>query len=145
MTKYFEVTQGGIYYGKKLVTSGSASPGHLMALGTGGSVISQCGASGCPFGMLVGSRFVYAPTSTDYATGETAAVVLGDFMCLISAEYFSTGSIPTSVNTPLYAAAGGVLATSGTTQVGQFIRSKAVTLPGGSQSVALCRINLAAA
>jgi len=129
MTKYFEVTQGGIYYGKKLVTSGSASPGHLMALSTGGSVISQCAT----------------PTSTDYPTGETAAVVMGDFLCLISSEYFYTGSIPSSPNTPLYAYTGGLLHTSGTTQVGQFISSKAVTLPGGSQNVALCRINLAAA
>jgi len=145
MTKYFEVTLGGTYYGKKLVTSGSASPGHLMALGTGGSIIAQCGATGCPFGMLTGSRFVYTPTSTDYADGETAVVVTGDFYCLISSEYFSTGSIPTTVNTPLYAATGGLLATSGTNKVGQFMRSKSVELPGGSQSVAECRINLAAA
>jgi len=144
MTKYFEVTQGGEYYGKKLVTSGSASPGHLMALSTGGSVIAQCGASGCPFGMLVGNRFVYTPTSTDYATGETAAVVTGDFYIMISSEYFSTGSIPSTVNTPLYAAAGGLLATSGTTKVGRFIRSKSVQLAAGSQSVALCYMSLAA-
>jgi hypothetical protein len=146
VAKYFEKLAGGILYGKELVTSGSCSPGHVMALSTGGSVVAQCGTSGCPFGMEFGTRFIYTPTSMDSATGEKLAVVQGDFLILISGEFFDTGSIPSSPNTPLYVYTGGLLKTSGTTKIGQFIKSVSVTQPGGSsQSVAMCRMNIAAA
>jgi hypothetical protein len=73
--------------------------------------------------------------------------VTGNYLALISADFFSSGSLPGTSPTTLYTEADGKIGTSngGATKIGEYMRTEAVMQPiggtGASQNLALCRFN----
>lgn len=151
MTKRFYVhnPKNAIYFGKNLKASGSTiEPGIVVTLESSGSQVTLCGSAEAPLGLAFGERHgVYTPTSRIFADGEALVVVNNSFMASLSAEFFSSGSIPTTSPTTLYTAASGLIGTSSssTTKIGEYIRTETLNQPlggtGSSQSLALCRFN----
>lgn len=154
MTKRFEVlTQSGHYrYGKDLVTNGATiEPGMLVKLDTGGSTVSLCGSTETPFGFAYGERVgVYRPTTRVFADAEKLVVVKGRGLALISADFFTTGSLPGTVNSVLYTTTGGLMTTTqgSETKVGRYLYSVTLTTPtggtGSSESLALIEFDIPA-
>ena len=145
---YFQVltTDSGYKFGKNL-TAGSPNirPGHVVELMVGGAAVRLCPVSGSPFGQAYGGRELqYAPQTEVFTQGEYLAVAQGSFLELISAFFWDTGIIPTNLqtNAPIYTAANGLLTLTATgTQIGRFVRQKAVTQVGGQVAIALCRMS----
>ncbi len=151
MTKRFFVNtpQSGIRFGKNLRTNGTTiEPGLVVKLDTSGSTASLCASDEAPLGIAYGERHeVYTPTTRVFANAEKLVVVTGNYLALISADFFSSGSLPTTSPTTLYTAADGKIGTSSssTTKIGEYMRTEAVMQPiggtGTSQNLALCRFN----
>jgi hypothetical protein len=141
---------GNILFGKALFANGTTiQPGLLCALDSGGSTVSLCGSQGTPFGFAYGQRYgVYNPTTSIFANGEALTVVKGRGMALMSTDFFSSGSFPSSNATALYTAANGLLGETSTneTQVATYIRTESLTEPvagvGTSQSLALVEFDI---
>lgn len=137
MTKRFQViSQYGHYrFGKNIKANGSTiEPGYVVKLDTGGSTASLCGSGETPEGFAFGERFEpYRPTSSVFADGEALTIVKARGLALISADFFTSGSLPTTVNTALYTAAGGTLGTSsgGETKIAKYIRNETLTVQTG--------------
>jgi len=151
MTKRFFVNtpQSGIRFGKNLRTNGSTiEPGLVVKLDSSGSTASLCAKAESPLGIAYGERHeVYTPTTRVFATGEKLVVVTGNYLALISADFFSSGSLPSTSPTMLYTEADGTIGISaaGATKIGEYLRTEAVMQPiggtGTSQDLALCRFN----
>ena len=152
MTKRFFVNtpQSGIRFGKNLRTSeASIEPGLVVKLDSSGSTASLCAKAEAPLGIAYGERHeVYTPQSRVFASGEKLVVVTGNYLALISADFFSSGSLPGTSPTTLYTEAGGKIGTSdagSATKIGEYMRTEAVMQPiggtGTSQNLALCRFN----
>src|SRR3989304_8821018 len=79
----------------------------------GGLPVTLATAAGSkPFGFAYGLRtpHVYAPTSATYASGEAVNVVIGHGLAAVSADFFTSGSLPTeAAYRALYSGAGGKL------------------------------------
>jgi hypothetical protein len=159
MASFFQVQSqrgGETRYAMNLTTSvATIRPGLMVRMDAAGRTVSLQGATGSrPLGMAYGSRFMtYAPTSKTFASGEQLAVIGGHFFATLSADFFTSGSLPTEdvpgPMTPLYAGANGTLAVTGTIRVGRLIDTVSYTLPqdgtGLSQNAALCEFNFDAA
>lgn len=108
--------KGHIKSGKQLKTSVSGiEQGLLVKLDSTGSSVSLATAGVHVEGIAFGLRYrVYAPTTQVFASGEPLAVVFGNGELLLSADFFSTGSLPT-LPSDVYVATGstGKWATSG--------------------------------
>lgn len=151
MTKRFFVTDRGgrTVFGKNIFTGeASIEPGHVVELESSGSTVILCDSEQTPLGIAFGERHgVYSPTSRVFASGEALSVLYGNFTALVSAEFFSSGSIPTTSPTLLYTADGGLYGTSSTdeTKIGSYMRTETLNLPeggtGSTQSLALVRFN----
>lgn len=137
---------GANVYGQDLTTSvATVEPGLLVVLSADGSTVSLAAATGSkPFGFAYGDRsLVYAPTTKTFASGEAVSVLTGHGMVLMSADFFSTGSLPAEAagGHNIFAAADGKIAITGTNQIGRMIDQKTMTNPvdgtGSSISVAL--------
>lgn len=142
---------GAVYDGNTFTTSvATIEPGLLVLKDAGASTVGLAAASGsAPTGIAYGDRgLIYAPTSRLFGTGEPLVVVSGHFMAEMSADYFSSGSVPTdqAAQNALYAGANGLLATTGTFKVGRLAQIKAVIdMTGGtgsSQNHAIVEFNL---
>ncbi len=136
--KVFQIVDdnGAVYDGNDLTTSvATIEPGLLVVKDVGANTVSLAAASGsAPYGAAFGSRdLVYAPTSRLFATGEAVVVVTGVFNALVSADFFTSGSIPadTAGGRTLYAAASGKIDWTGTNKIGRLVSQKAVTDPTG--------------
>ena len=159
MASFFQLQSdrgGEVRYGKNLTTSvATIRPGLLVTMDAGNRTVSLQGASGSrPLGAAWGSRYMtYAPTSKTFASGEQLSVLTGHFFATVSADFFTSGSLPTEGIpgdlSPLYAGANGTLALTGTIRVGRLIDTVSYTLPQGgtgvSQNAALCEFNFDAA
>jgi len=126
--KVFQIldSAGATYNGNNITTSvATIEPGLLVKKDAGASTVSLAGASGSsPYGFAFGTRdLVYMPTSRLFASGEALVVVSGHGIALLSADYFTSGSIPTDQATSLdlYAAANGKMDITGTYKVGRLI------------------------
>ena len=133
---------GGTVYGHELTANGSSiEPGLLVILDSGGRTVSLAAASGsAPLGFAYGDRdLVYAPTSKVYANGEALNALTGHGFVEVSAEFFSTGSLPGEVTgqTGVYAGANGKLAMTGTLKVGRLIDTKSFTNATGGTGEAV--------
>ena len=123
---------GADVYGHSLVTAGgvtTAEPGLLAVLDFAGNTASLAGASGSkPFGFFYGTRdLVYAPTTKIYAAGEAINVLTGHGFVEVSADFFSSGSLPTeaAAQRNVYAAASGKMTLdTGTNAIGRLIDIK---------------------
>jgi hypothetical protein len=148
---------GGTAYGHELTMNGAAGkPGLLVIQDTGsntvGSTVSLAGSTGSqPFGFLYGMRdLLYAPVTETYATGEAVTVLTGHGFAEFSADFFSTGSLPTELagGHVIYAGASGTLALTGTLAIGRLIDINSYTAPsagtGTSTSVALIEFDFKA-
>ena len=125
---------GANVYGQDLTTNGAAiEPGLLVVLSADGATLSLAAATGSkPFGFAYGDRsIVYAPTTKTFADGEVVSVLTGHGMVMVSADFFSTGSLPAEAagGHNVYAAANGLLAITGTNQIGRIIDQKTLTDP----------------
>lgn len=136
--KVFQIltTAGALFNGNDLKANGAdIEPGLLVKLDDSGNTVSLAGASGsAPYGVAYGTRdMVYAPTTNTFADGEDLVVVSGHFNALVSADFFSSGSIPSELTglDSLYAAANGKLDWAGTNKVGRFLDRKETTDPTG--------------
>lgn len=151
MTKrfYVQTPRNAIHFGKNLKASGSTiEPGMVVTLESSGSQVTLCGSAEAPLGLAFGERHgVYNPTTRIFADGEALVVATNSFMALLSAEFFSSGSLPTTSPTTLYTAASGLIGTSSssTTKIGEYLRTETLNQPlggtGSSQSLGLCRFN----
>jgi hypothetical protein len=123
---------GADVYGHDLtVASGTttAEPGLLAVLDYAGATASLAGATGSkPFGFFYGTRdLVYAPTTKIYAEAEACNVLTGHGFVEVSADFFSSGSLPTEAANQrnVYAAASGKLTmATGTNAIGRLIDIK---------------------
>lgn len=152
--KVFQIidASGATFDGNDLTTSvNTIEPGLLVVKDVGADTVSLAGASGsAPLGFAYGNRdLVYKPTSNTFATGEELVVVSGHGFALVSADFFSSGSIPADAAGPrtLFAAANGKMDWSGTNKVGRLVSRKAVTDPtsgnsGATNTVALIEFNI---
>ena len=147
---YINTPRNAIHFGKNLKASGSTiEPGVVVTLESSGSQVTLCGLTEVPLGLAFGERqAVYTPTSRIFADGEALVVAMDSYLALLSAEFFSSGSVPTTPDTILYTAASGLIATSdggSATKIGRYIRTETLNQPlggtGSSQSLALCRFN----
>jgi hypothetical protein len=146
-----EVFSGDVYhtavrYGKDIYAAASEDikPG-LLCVVTSGSSVSKAGASDAPTGVAYGARQqVYRPTDKVFDDGEEMALLWGYMVNYYSAEFFSTA--PTA-GAALYAAANGLMDTSGTKVVGRctrsFTRTEEVGGVGSSQTLYEVELNLA--
>jgi len=134
-TKVFQwvsPNSGADVYGHSLtVATGTttAEPGLLAVLDYAGNTASLAGATGSkPFGFFYGNRdLVYAPTTKIFAEGEAVAVLTGHGFVEMSADFFSSGSIPTEAANQrnVYAAASGkITLATGTNAIGRLIDVK---------------------
>lgn len=150
--KVFQILEdrSALYNGNDIVTNGATiEPGLLVLLDDGGNTVSLAAASGsAPWGVAYGTRdLVYAPTTRTFADGEQVVVVNGHFNALVSADFFSSGSIPSELTglDNIYAAADGKLHWAGANKVGRFLEQKAVTDPtdgtGTTNTVAKIEFN----
>lgn len=151
MTKRFQIldTGGKTIFGKHLFANGSTiEPGLIVQLDSSGSTVSLCDSGDTPFGIAYGERWaVYAPTSRIFADAEALSVAKGHYTALISSDFFSSGSLPTTPQTVLYTADNGLIGTSssGTTKVGRYLRTETLYQPvggtGSTQSLAMVEFN----
>lgn len=137
---------GANVYGQDLTTGATGiEPGLLVVLSANGQTVTLAAATGSkPFGFAYGDRsLVYAPTTKTFDNGEAVAVLTGHGMVLMSADFFSSGSLPTEAagGHNIYAAASGKIDVTGTNQIGRLIDLKTMTNPidgtGSSISTAL--------
>ena len=153
MTKRFFVNtpQSGIRFGKNLRTNGTTiEPGVVVKLDSSGSTASLCDVAESPLGIAYGERHeVYTPQTRVFANAEKLVVVTGNYLALLSADFFSSGSLPGTSPTTLYTAASGLIGTSSAgsaTKIGEYLRTEAVMQPiggtGTSQDLAFCRFNV---
>lgn len=146
MSYYFQLLtpRESIIFGKDLKTAeADIRPGLLLDLVAGGVTVAKCAADGVPFGFAFGARaIVYAPTTEVFASGEVLAAVGGQGEVAMGSDFFSSGSIPTVADAIVYAAADGLLATTGSVKVGRVIRSKSRTIVGGTENVVVIRFNI---
>jgi len=141
MTKVFQVLDefgGHTIYGHDLTTStATIEPGLMVTLDSGGRTVTLATASGSkPFGFAYGLRtpHVYAPTSATYASGEAVNVVIGHGLAAVSADFFTSGSLPTeAAYRALYSGAGGKLdlAANALGPVARLVDIKSWTAPSG--------------
>ena len=131
--KVFQIVDsaGATYNGNDLTTSvATIEPGLLVKKDAGASTVSLAGSSGsAPYGVAFGARDLpYAPTTRLYDTGEALVVVSGHGIGLWSADFFSSGSVPTdqAANQDIYAGSNGLLALTGTYKIGRLIDIKTV-------------------
>ena len=123
---------GADVYGHDLVVASgttTAEPGLLAVLDADGRNASLAGATGSkPFGFFYGTRdLVYAPTTKIYAELEACNVLTGHGFVEVSADFFSSGSVPTEAATQrnVYAAASGKLTmATGTNAIGRLVDVK---------------------
>jgi hypothetical protein len=123
---------GADVYGHDLVTEGStatAEPGLLAVLDFAGATATLAAATGSkPFGFFYGTRdLVYAPTTKVFAAGEACNILTGHGFGEVSADFFSSGSLPTeaAAQRNVYAAAAGKLTmATGTNAIGRLIDIK---------------------
>ena len=142
----FQHLSGGQRFGKKLYSGSSTMEPGLLVFLTSGSLVSICNAADSPFGYAYGLRYsAYRPTSKYFDSGEAMSVVNGVGMAEASSDFFVGGTMPSPGNT-LYAAAGGLMDTTGTYKVGYVVRVEQRIDPSGgtgtSQNVALFHFNL---
>jgi len=130
MSYEFEKVEGGVVFGKDLVTNeANIRPGLLVVMDSGGDGVGLCGADSKPDGFAYGAREkVYNPTTKVYASGEEVNLIMGDGMALLSVDFFSSGSLP-SIQADLYAGASGKIATSGSYKFGK-CRQQVTSYPG---------------
>lgn len=131
--------------GKNLKTNGATiEPGLLVKLDSSGSTVSLASAASV-FGMAYGGRYsVYRPTTRVFADSEPLTVIWGTGEALLSADFFTGGSLPNSGDL-LYAAANGLWDVSGSVKVGQAVQTVSRTEPvsgGTSQNLAHIRFNI---
>lgn len=142
----FQHVSGGERFGKKLyANSPFIEPGILVNL-TSGSLCSLSSGSDAPFGFAFGLRYsIYRPTSKYFAANEAMSVVHGVGKVLASSHFFIGGTMPAAGDT-IYAAAGGLMDTTGTSHVGYCIRVEQRIDPSGgtgtTQNLALIHFNL---
>lgn len=145
---------GADVYGHDLTTNGAAiEPGLLVILDAAGNTASLAAATGSkPFGFAYGTRdMVYAPTTKTFANGEALNVLTGHGFVEVSADFFSTGSLPAEAagGHNVFAAANGLLAITGTNQIGRIIDQKSfydgTGGTGSSVSVALIEFDFGGA
>ena len=146
MTAVFQVLdRRHTRYGKELVTAEAAiQPGLLVYLTGSGATVTRAGVANKPAGFAFGDRTkVYAPTTKVFASGEECAMIMGAGMALMSVDFFSSGSLPVT-DDALYSAANGLIATSGSYQMGvclkQVTNYQSQNL-GTAQTLALVRFN----
>ena len=151
MTKVFNLLDqfgGHTIYGNDLTTNGAGiEPGLMVTLDSGGRTVTLATASGSrPFGLAYGDRApaIYAPTTKTFATGEAVNVVIGHGLAAVSADFFTSGSLPTeAAYRALYSGAGGKLdmAANGLGVVARLVDIKSWTSPtegtGQSENVAI--------
>lgn len=148
---------GGTLLGHEMtMTSSGGKPGLLVVrdAGTaaGATTLTLAGSSGSfPLGFLYGMRDLnYAPTTETYDVGEAVTVLTGHGFVEVSADYFSTGSLPTELTGQdyIFAAANGLLSWAGTIKIGRLIDINSYTAPTGgtgtSTNVALIEFDFAA-
>jgi hypothetical protein len=149
MTAIFQVLdQTHTRFGKEIVTSGSTiQPGLLVKLNSDGDKILLCEETQKATGFAFGTRdAVYTPLTKVFADGEEATVVMGAGLALISADFFTSGSLP-SADADLYAGASGKITTVAGSNIkfGHSLATKATWLPqsgvGVSQDLSLIRFN----
>lgn len=120
---------GANVYGHDLTTAvGTIEPGLLVTLDHTANTVSLAAATGSkPFGFAYGTRdMVYAPTTKTFATGEAVNVLIGHGIVEMSADFFSTGSLPAEAagGNNIFAAANGKIALTGTNQIGRLLDIK---------------------
>ena len=139
-TSFFKVltpNSGLVVYGSELTANGAAiKEGLMVTLDSGGRQVSLAATTGSkPMGVAFGDRFtVYAPTTKTFANAEVLSVVTGTFLAAVSADYFSSGSLPTEVAPRLlYSGANGLLdvATNALGPVARLIDRKTYTAGTG--------------
>lgn len=142
---------GATFNGNDLTTSvATVKPGLLVVKDVGANTVSLAAASGsAPLGFAYGERdLVYAPTTRTYASGEAVTVVSGHGLALVSADFFTSGSIPVDTADPrtLFAAANGLMDWSGTNKVARLVSHKDTTDPSGgtgtTNTLALIEFNI---
>ncbi len=111
--------------------------GKLAVLNTDGTM-EQAGATDKPNGFCFTNRYLlYAPTSFYAAEGEYVTLVTGEVLALADSGLFKDGTLP-DVGDALYAAANGLMDTSGTNQVGKVIAKQDIrAVPNTSRDVVL--------
>lgn len=147
MARVFNILNGGIRGGKQMEAGEGIWPGELVLLATSGSTVTLGSASDV-IGFAYGDRaFAYRPTTRQFAAGDPVGVVWGQGEALVSADYFTSGSVP-SADQVLYAATNGLMNTSGSVTVGRCLRVvDYIGNTGGvgeSQSVAHIRFDIGA-
>jgi hypothetical protein len=151
--KVFQIIDaaGATFNGNDLTTSvATVEPGLLVVKDVGANTVSLAAASGsAPLGFAYGERdLVYAPTSRLFATGEALVVVSGHGLALVSADFFTSGSIPADVagDRTLFAAANGKMDWTGTNKVARLVSQKDTTDPtsgtGTTNTLALIEFNI---
>lgn len=125
---------GADVYGQDLTTGTTGiEPGLLVCLSADGTNVTLAAATGSkPFGFAYGDRSLsYAPTTKTFDNGEAVSVLIGHGLVLMSADFFSTGSLPAEAagGHNIYAAANGLIAITGTNQIGRMIDQKSMTNP----------------
>ena len=100
-------------YGKELVTSGSTiQPGLLVKIDNTGEKAALCQGGEKPSGFAFGVREkVYRPTTDVFEDGEQFTVIMGFGLALLSADFFTSGSLP-NLDTDLYAGDNGKITTT---------------------------------
>lgn len=135
-TSFFKVltpNSGLVVYGSDLTANGAAiKEGLMVTLDSGGRQVSLAGTTGSkPIGTAFGDRMtVYAPTTKTFADAEALSVVTGHFLAAVSADYFTSGSLPTEVGPRLlYSGASGKIdvASNALGPVGRLIDRKTYT------------------
>lgn len=136
--KVFQIlsSSGANFDGTTYTTSvGTIEPGLLVLKDAAASTVGLAGASGsAPSGFAFGTRdSVYMPTTRTFATGEPLVVVSGHGQALVSADFFTSGSVPTddAGSNVLYAAANGKMDTTGTNKVARLLEITTVYDPTG--------------
>ena len=156
-TKVFEwltPRSGADVYGHDLTTSVTGiEPGLLVVLDAAGNTVSLAAATGSkPFGFAYGNRdLVYAPDTKVYDNGEAVNALIGHGIVAMSADFFSTGSLPAEAagGHNVFAAANGLIAITGANQIGRILDQKSYTDPadgtGTSVTVALIEFDFGGA
>lgn len=148
--KVSQLITGGNRHGKEIKTNGATvEPGLLVTLDSSGSTASLASSTTNVFGWAFGLRYKpYRPTTRVFADGEPFVVVNGYGEALLSADFFASGTIPSSPYPKnLYAGANGVwTTTSGSVKVGRIIgtrtRSEPVAGVGANQTLAHVEFNI---
>lgn len=148
MAIFEDLTPGsGIRYGKEGLAAGEANmiPG-LLGVIQSDNTVDLASASTRPDGFVfgdIGAR-EYRSTKTAFAVGDEITLLTGQGMAALSADFFSSGSLP-SAGAALYSGANGKLATSGSYKVAECWYVKTAYAPTGGTgtgtNVAIVRFN----